>query len=798
MKNMHRSGLLARFLLCAVLFGSFAVIPDSADAQDKASANRKAKRPKKGKGGGGDANAEYDAQAMLKKGMEYLDLKQDERGIKTITQVTLQYPDSTAAFKAEVILGNYYIEKKQYDLAVKRLQKVAQHEDPSIQAEALYKMGICYFNSGEYNQAFTVLRQVVNKYPGSIYANESYYYIGLCHFSLNRWTQAVDALERVGTSVEAQNKKEESDQKKPEAQLNLAEAGQRLFVKVYDEDLVVLLTDENAKKLKVKLTNTNGDEEIMEMESLGREGARFLGSIPTQPGVAMKGDGTLQTKGGDVVTVTYLDTHTLSGKTNVDVIAAIPMVSTATVGFTNGDYQDYAYGIFGGQDFFMRVRDLDMDVTDQPDTVTVKVSSSYKVEKEEDLSAGINFDEQQEEFQVRDSKEYTLTETGPRTGVFIAVAKTELVEHAEPKKDELPAAIPGTEQPAAPVPAPAVPAEKPVSEYLQIANGDTMTVEYIDNRHILGDDSLSRTFKARVVVGEVPNVTSQSREVNDLVVKARKNLIEGQIFLRLAQIFKEVGLLEYADNKAVEGIARIDEVLKINSEAPLEHSILEDAFNTKWELYIVQDKIREAIAVCSMLIKLFPESTLVDRALLKIAEIKIKDGTDRSIQEGLNIYRGILQLPKSDLKAEAQYKIAEVSYDQAKIKTKIALAKDPTYKPNYGQVMMEFKKCADNYPDSAFAGRALEQIADFYMESEDFQRVLDMMEQLFQDYPDADFLDRMLYKWADAAFKLDRFELAKEKCEQLMSEYPDSAESKKAANLRKQLNERVSQLNSEE
>ena len=292
MKNMYRSGILPRLLICAAVFGTVCTV--AADQAFAQAPKKSAKTPKKGRGN----DMEYDAQAMLKKGIEYLEMKQEERGVKTITQVTLQYPESKAAFQAEVVLGNYYIEKRQYDLAVKRLQKVAQHEDPEIQAEALYKIGICYFNSGEYNKAFLSLRQVTNKFPGSVHANEAYYYIGLCHFSLNRWTQAVDALERVGTSVNAQNKTPEA---KTEAGLLLAEAGQRLFVKIQDEDLAVLITEDSGKVLKVRLTNENGDEETIELEGLGKEGATFIGSIATQPGIAAKNDGTLQIKGGDKV-----------------------------------------------------------------------------------------------------------------------------------------------------------------------------------------------------------------------------------------------------------------------------------------------------------------------------------------------------------------------------------------------------------------------------------------------------------------------------------------------------------------
>ena len=62
---------------------------------------------------------------------------------------------------------------------------------------------------------------------------------------MSRWTQAVDALERVGTSVPP----EESGT--ADGHTALAEAGQRLFVKIYDEDLVVLYNDDEKTPLEV-------------------------------------------------------------------------------------------------------------------------------------------------------------------------------------------------------------------------------------------------------------------------------------------------------------------------------------------------------------------------------------------------------------------------------------------------------------------------------------------------------------------------------------------------------------------
>ncbi len=777
MKHMIQRGnvwrkQLAAMALCSCIFGAFtasSLLAQEKGADKPAKQSARSKRAAKA----GVDKTEYEANNMLNKGMELLEAKQEERGIKAITQIGQQYPDTKAAIKAEVVLGNYFIEKKQFDQALKHLLKVQNVEDPEIQCETLYKIGICHYNQNQWNQAFSSLRKVVNNFPGSVYANESYYYIGLCHFKQQRWNQAVDSLERVGTSI-PQDELANAVEKEV-----LAEAGQRLFVKIYDEDLIVMTIDEESKKLTVDLTNTNGDKETIEMDKLGRESVTFIGSIPTVPGEPKHNDGILQIKGGDIVTVTYTDTHTGSGKTDQKIIAKVKLVSTASVGFTNGSFEEYSNGILAEQDVFMRVRDLDLDVTPEKDKLKVTVKSIYKVEKNKDeLAEGIDFDNEQPEYQVRDTREYTLVESEKRSGIFIGTTKPEFFDPETQVESTV-----KNENPDGP---------------LRVERDDLIQIEYNDEVHILGNDPVLRTFKVPLLVGKTPGVKILTPHIEDLEIKAKKNLIEAKLLLHLSQIFKEMGLEEYAKKRSTEGIDKIDEVLKINAEAALEHSLLEDTFNTKWELLIVQDKIKEAIAVCTMLIKTFPDSALVDRALIKIAQIKITEGSERSVAEGLNIYRGILQLPKSDLKAEAQFNIAKVMEVITEKNAKEKKEQDPTFRPNFGPVMLEYKKCADNYPDSPFAGQALEKIAKFYMDQKDFNRVIEMMDQIFRDYPDADFLDSMLYTWAEAAFSMDKFDEAAEKCDQLISEYPQSKLSAKAQGLRSLIQRKKSAASGDE
>jgi tetratricopeptide (TPR) repeat protein len=725
------------------------------------SAQREARRARRGAAGAerptaaNDTDSEgamdYRANEMLKRGLEFIEEKQEDRGLKLIASIPQMYPKSKVRFKAHLALGDYYMSKNQYELALKKFTEAEKEDDDEIKAESLYKIGICHYSLNAYDKAFMVLRQVTNRYPWSIYANEAYYYIGLCHFKLNRWVRAVEALEMVGTSVPPSSDKEQ--------QARFAEAGQRVFIKIHDEDLVVLADTEQT--FNVSVANTNGDRETVEMTPLGKSVTHYLGSIPTEPGDPKVGDGILQCKGGDRITVTYDDGNTAEGERNQKIVSTIELVSSASIGFTDGAYREYTKGIFGDREFFMRVKDLDRDVSPGPDTLTVNVRSFFKPEKEVDVEkTGIDLDDAKDEMVERHSIELTLTETGPRTGMFTGTGRTRIFD---------------PENPDAP------------GEGIKVGQGDEIVLEYVDERHIEGTDPKTLVYKGKALVGEIQDVKIEHRRVTDLDVRSQKNLIEARIYLRLGNIFKEVGLQKQASEKADEGLDRIEEVLKTGIRANVDRTILEEAFNIKWELLMVQDKLQEAINVCNTLIGLFPDSSLVDVALMKVADAKMGVNEPKSKADALNIYNSILRLKASPLKAEAQFKIAEAMEREMTERIKA----NPQTKPDFSRAMLAYRKCLENYPESPYAGQSLEKISNYYIQAQDFQRAVELMEQVFQDYPDASFLDSMLCKWAIAAFRLGQFEVAKAKCDQLINEYPNSKFAEQAKNIKNIVEKRL-------
>jgi TolA-binding protein len=701
-----------------------------------------------------ESRLEFKANDMLNKGMELLDLKQDERAVKMIASVPQMFPKSKARLKAYLALGKYYTSRGTYELAIKQFEHLTDAENPDQQAEGLYQTGICFYNLGNYDKAFMSLRRVTSEFPWSVFANESYYYIGQCHFKLGRWAKAVEALEMVGTSVDPDAKGEQ-----------FAEAGQRLYVKIYDKDLVVQRA--SSEKISVLLTAKSGDKETISLEPLGRSGEYYIGSLPTALGTPKPGDGTLQIIGGDSVTVDYIDKNTESGKQNVHRVTTVKMVSTAAVGFTDGAYREYTKGVFGDQDCFLRIKDLDRDVSDQPDTLTAKVYSQYKVEKDEapaDKPAaaaastdktGIDLD-QKEEYAKHDEIAVTLTEIESHGGVFAAKIVPHVVSDAAQITHD--------------------------GKTLSVMKGDEVVIEYVDEANITGE---SRTVaaKARLLIGQIQDVKVEHRVVDSLDLKARKDLIEAKIFLKLGQVFKEVGLTNKASEKATEGLDRVESVIATSLKASLDRSIVEDAFSVKWDLLLVQDKMGEAIEVCRSLTELFPDSSLVDKALLKIGLARMES---ENPADALGIFYAVIALPKSQLKAEAQYEVGVVL-------ERLAIADGERYNkpPVLTGAMQAYKQCADQYPTSPFAGEALDKIASYYITAKDYPRAIELMEQVMQDYPDASFLDKMLLKWVIAAYRSGNYAMAKQKVEQLLSEYPNSKSAEKGRSFLKTIDEKL-------
>ena len=702
----------------------------------------------------GSREMDYAAKKMLDKANELLAANEKERGVKLIETLVDQYPKSPIRYQAYLALGKYYLDSHQQPKAITALRQLKDLErnegelnadDKELYLESLYLTGVAYFQTRQFNAATPILRKITTQYPNTIWANQAYYYIGMCHFTQGRWSQTIEALSLVGTFVDPDSSSTE-----------YVEAGSRFYVKVTDADLPVL--SRLGKEVTVTLKTEHGDKETITLTPLASGSDTFIGSIPTEVGVAKPDNKTLEVRGGDFITVQYLDDNSKEGKKDVMRESKVQVVSTATLAFTTGTYETKAAAAFIGQPLYVLLNDLDKDTSPERETVKVRVISRYKEESDDKQAATPGavdvdklFAEKEEKYKIRDEVTVVLTELGEKapfhTGRFGGSVPIEQFSEATPvnKSDNI----------------------------LTCAIDDEVIVAYVDELHING--KAPRNVEAKLtVIGELDSrARAPLFEVFDPVVKAQKALVEARAHLELARIFKSMGLMKGVDEKCKIGLSHANSV--IQSRTPIPAALKEEAFQLKWEMYIAQDNFGAAIGTCNLFNQLFPQSPFVDQALMGIGNIKLEN---KSYGEAANVFKQVLNLKNSQAKAEAQFRIAE------------CIKKDP-HAGSHDAAIAEFKLCAERYPDSPFAGSALSEMIDFYVETQDYRQANDLLERVFQDYPDAQFLDSMLLKWVVVSFKTGDTQKAFDKCSQLLFEYPSSSYAEKAKEILPKLEQRL-------
>lgn len=705
--------------------------------------------------------ADYAATKVLERGEQLLTLGELERGVKMLQTVIEQNPKSKIRFKAYLVLGRHFLdlhENAQAIEALRYLENMKQRDDDELVGdeldmylEGLYLTGVANFNARQFGPAFSALRKITGSHPNTIWANQAYYYIGMSHFAQEHWSKAIGSLSLVGTFI---------DPESPEVEY--VEAGHRFYVKIVDGDLPVL--KRLGKTVEAVVVAASGDKETVEcVPQVGRDDI-FVGSVRTDIGSGTAGDGVLHVIGGDTIETRYRDDSTMDGNKNVMRIKKVRVASTAALTFTRGAYQLQASSAFIGQPLFIRLRDVDLDTTDGKDTVTLRVASTY-VEKEEaeepeltvDIARILEEDGEAAKTLVRDERVMTLTEDAPHSGVFVGAATI------------------------------AAAADKPADlhdDVLACAVGDRIVATYVDELTVKGAGAVEVRDELLVLDEMDARPRADQDVVSEAAIKAKKEIVEAEAYLEIARIFQSLGLKKGAKEKADQGLDKVR--FAIQTKAAIPTSLREKAFNIKWDLYLAQDDFGMAMGTCKSFSRLYPESPLVDHALMGIGKIFLKK---KEYEDAIAVFKQVIGMPSARSSAEAQFLIAE---------TTETMIEEDEKKKNTDAAIAAYKRCAQKYPDSEFAGPALAKVIDYHIRTKDYAEADDLLTQIFLDYQDEDFLDRMLLKWVLVAFDRGDFRKAHEKCQQLMFEYPGTVYAQKAQEQLPKIETRLGITNSQD
>ncbi len=684
------------------------------------------------------AKVEARARRSVKNAVSLFAQNEDERAVSMLEAVDRLYPESMARFLAHLELGRHFLDKRDFERAAADLRFAQRSPKLEVQAESLYLQGQLQNTRGQAGEAMMVLRRLTQDHPTSPFANDAYFLIGQIHFDAHRWTRAAEAFQMVGTAVPVPGTNETV----------LAEAGQRVYVHVHDKDLSVsqVLGD----KTEIELVSKSGDREKAVLEPFGKGDGDFIASVRTSPDPSKIGDGILTVHGAEELQVTYIDRNTENGEVAKPLKSHAKIVSSGAIAFMDGAMRQRVKGVFAGQPAIIRVRDLDHDLSEKIDQMKVTVKVQYRERPEPPPGADPNDPPPppapDAPWLTRHEIGVTLEETSPRSGIFLGRVTPRIL---------------ATNETAA-------------AGEIAVLPEDRVVATYSDVLHLEGKEPLDRDAEALVLVGGSTEPQSIMAHSSEATVQAKKLLLEAQLLYKWGSIFKDVGLEANAKSKADEGLARIDECFELMKRHSLERDVVEGIYEARWNLYLVKGRLAEAIATCRALIRKYPDTTLADRAFMQIANANMAKETPEGRQAALRVYNSIVAMENSEYKPEAQFRIGEIMETIAREQA------DSTEKPDFSAAMIAFKRCADTYPNSSFAGEAIKRVIDYYIALRDYNRAQETLDRVFQDYPDAPWLDEMLLKWGVVCHRLGNRAEAIAKFRRLLEEYPGGASAKRA------------------
>lgn len=692
--------------------------------------------------------ADARAKRMVQQALGIIEGGEEERAIGVLEAIPKMFPESPVKYLAYLELGRLHLKKSRNEEAIAQLKNAEGTMDAQVKAEALLLQAKVHISAARDSEASMILRRITTDYPDSLFANDAWYEIGQIHFKGKRWFRAQEAFARVGTAVPrvASASSDNADV--------FAEAGQRLYAVVNDRDLAVAA--KLGKKVQVKVSAKSGDSEILTLRTYGQNNDSAIASVPTVAGASQINDGKLSVQGGETVDVIYVDEANAAGGRDLKHVTTMKIVSSAVLAVMDGAYRQNVKGVFAGNLSFLRLKDLDLDVSPQQDKVVINIKSYRQRPKptgEAAVTAAVDEDPWEE---IAEGK-VTLVETAERSGVFDGRI---------------------------------TPVLTPISEEGQIESAaeGKLVFSYTDNRHIEGEYPREVTAEVTVLTGGSSDPQSIVSSASDPVMQSRKLLLESKLLNQWGQIFKDVGLDNQASSKANEGLQRIAEVFGLSKRFALPRDIVEHAYAAKWDLFMVKGELKKAISVCRDLLKAYPDTVLADIALLKIAKARSESRDLTEVREAAGIYRSVLGMPNSRNKAEAQFQLAVVLEKIAKTEAAMKQNIKKNEAPDYTAAISAYRACAENYPQSSYAGESFKRIVTFQIGTKDYSRANDTLERVFQDYPDAPWLDEMLLRWGIVKYRTGDIEGAKAKFSRILEEYPSGPASAQAQNFLQKLN----------
>ena len=328
------------------------------------------------------------------------------------TTLKNRYPKTPQLVEAEFGIGETFMEQKVYDQAEQAFERLAGSRERDVVIRAEFLRGVLASRRGDRDEARAIFRGVLERVPNIELANQALFNLSEVYGAEQRYVDQLELLRTVGRLGRASKR--------------FHTPGEPLSIVVQDTDLGV---SRGHSRIPVRVTTEpGGDEETIYLLSGGAGKGLFRADLDTRLGTAAKDDRTLQLTGKDIIRVDYPPEFKKEFKDAPLPDTEIRIASDGKLEISSSkiiDEEDETFSkmlereardemeetrkgvsrpknqVKPGNLVYLRVKDADRDLTDQPDKMAIKLTSTSG-----------------------DQVSVILTETGAHTGIFEGTAKT--------------------------------------------------------------------------------------------------------------------------------------------------------------------------------------------------------------------------------------------------------------------------------------------------------------------------------------------------------------------------------------
>ena len=329
------------------------------------------------------------------------------------TTVINRFPNTPYSTEAEFGIGETFMAQKVYDQAEAVFEKLATSREADVVVRAEFLRGVLAHRRGDQDEARLIFRSVLDRVPNIELANQALFNLAEVYGSEERFMDQLNLLRTVGRLGRSSKR--------------FHSPGQALSIVVQDSDLGI---SRGHNKIPVIVrTIPGGDEEIVYLTSGGAGKGLFRTDLETALGSVKKRDKVLQLTGKDQIKCDYPDEFKKEFKSVPLSDVEIKIASNARFEIASQKIVDEKEETFSqklareeqeqdnernrrtqvrpknqvkpGNQVFLKVTDPDRDLTDEPDTVFVKLTADSG-----------------------DQVQVAVKETGPHTGIFEGIAQT--------------------------------------------------------------------------------------------------------------------------------------------------------------------------------------------------------------------------------------------------------------------------------------------------------------------------------------------------------------------------------------